>query len=77
MTGVQTCALPIPKAAYLSGLYVNVAHGSRGICSGFVCGDVLAGMVVGEPLPVGKGVVDYLSLGRFLVRRLKKGEFLG
>ena len=66
-----------PKAAYLSGLYVNVAHGSRGICSGFVCGEILAGMMVSEPLAVGKGVVDYLSLGRFLVRKLRRGELLG
>ena len=61
------------KAAYLSGLYVNVAHGSRGICSSFLSAEILTAMMNNEPLPVSKGIVDHLSSARFLMRKLKRG----
>lgn len=66
-----------PKAKYLSGLYVNAAHGSRGICSSFLSAEILAAMIVNEPLPVSKEIVDHLSPARFLMRKLKRGELLG
>lgn len=65
-----------PSAKYLSGLYVNAAHGSRGICSSFLSAEILAAMIGNEPLPVSKEIVDYLSPARFLIRKLKRGESL-
>ncbi|MCK4706688.1 MAG: bifunctional tRNA (5-methylaminomethyl-2-thiouridine)(34)-methyltransferase MnmD/FAD-dependent 5-carboxymethylaminomethyl-2-thiouridine(34) oxidoreductase MnmC, partial [Gammaproteobacteria bacterium] len=65
-----------PQAKYLSGLYVNAAHGSRGICSSFLSAEILVAMIVNEPLPVSKEIVDHLSPARFLMRRLKRGELL-
>ena len=65
-----------PQAKYLSGLYVNAAHGSRGICSSFLSAEILAAMIVNEPLPVSKEIVDHLSPARFLMRKLKRGEML-
>ena len=65
-----------PKAAYLSGLYVNVAHGSRGICSSFLSAEILASMITNEPLPVSRVIVEHLSPARFLMRRLKRGQSL-
>ncbi len=65
-----------PQAKYLSGLYVNAAHGSRGICSSFLSAEILAAMIEGAPLPVSKGVVDHLSPARFLIRKLKRGKLL-
>ncbi|MDH5711101.1 MAG: bifunctional tRNA (5-methylaminomethyl-2-thiouridine)(34)-methyltransferase MnmD/FAD-dependent 5-carboxymethylaminomethyl-2-thiouridine(34) oxidoreductase MnmC [Gammaproteobacteria bacterium] len=65
-----------PGASYLSGLYVNVAHGSRGICSSFLSAEILASMIVNEPLPVNKVIIDQLSPARFLVRKLRRGESL-
>lgn len=61
-----------PEAAYLSGLFVNVAHGSRGIGSSFLGAELLAAMMMNEPLPVSKNIVDSLSPARFLVRKLKR-----
>ncbi|MDH3342803.1 MAG: hypothetical protein OEM07_03680 [Gammaproteobacteria bacterium] len=63
-----------PQAKYLSGLYVNAAHGSRGICSSFLSAEILAAMIVNEPLPVSKEIVDHLSPARFLMRKLKRGD---
>ncbi|MDH5613063.1 MAG: bifunctional tRNA (5-methylaminomethyl-2-thiouridine)(34)-methyltransferase MnmD/FAD-dependent 5-carboxymethylaminomethyl-2-thiouridine(34) oxidoreductase MnmC [Gammaproteobacteria bacterium] len=65
-----------PSAKYLSGLYINAAHGSRGICSSFLSAEILAAMIVNEPLPVSKNIADYLSPARFLMRKLKRGELL-
>ena len=65
-----------PEARYLSGLYVNAAHGSRGICSSFLSAEILAAMIVNEPLPVSKSIADYLSPARFLMRKLKRGALL-
>lgn len=65
-----------PQAKYLSGLYVNAAHGSRGICSSFLSAEILAAMIEGTPLPVSKDIVDHLSPARFLIRKLRRGQML-
>ena len=64
------------QAKYLSGLYVNAAHGSRGICSSFLSAEILVAMMTNEPLPVSKEIVDHLSPARFLMRKLKRGQSL-
>ena len=64
------------QAKYLTGLYVNAAHGSRGICSSFLSAEILASMIENVPLPVSKEIVDYLSPARFLIRNLKRGKSL-
>ena len=63
-----------PVAKYLSGLYVNAAHGSRGICSSFLSAEILLAMINDEPLPVSKEIVDHLSPARFLIRKLKRAQ---
>jgi tRNA 5-methylaminomethyl-2-thiouridine biosynthesis bifunctional protein len=63
-----------PAGTYLPGLYVSTAHGSRGLCSCFISGDIVAAMICGEPAPVEKKLLDYLNPARFLVRRLKRGR---
>lgn len=65
-----------PPAKYLSGLYVSAAHGSRGICSSFLCAEMLAAMIVNQPLPVNRQIVEHLSPARFLMRKLKRGQAL-
>jgi len=62
-----------PPAKYLTGLYVNAAHGSRGICSSFLSAEIIAAMVENKPLPVSQEIVNHLSPARFLMRKLKRG----
>lgn len=63
-----------PPGSYLPGLYVSTAHGSRGLCSCLLSGEILAAMICGEPVPVEKQLLDYLNPARFLVRKLKRGR---
>ncbi len=65
-----------PPAKYLSGLYVSAAHGSRGICSSFLSAEMLAAMIVNQPLPVNRQILEHLSPARFLMRKLKRGQSL-
>jgi tRNA 5-methylaminomethyl-2-thiouridine biosynthesis bifunctional protein len=61
-----------PQARHLRGVYLNVAHGSRGFCSSFLAAEILASMMQGSVMPVNKTVLDYLNPARFLVRQLKR-----
>ena len=61
-----------PAGAYLPGLYLSSAHGSRGLTSCFLSGELIAAMISGEPSPVEKDVTDYLNPARFIIRRLKR-----
>ena len=65
-----------PAARYLTGLYISAAHGSRGICSSFLAAEMLAAMIVSEPLPVNQQTVEHLSPARFLMRKLRRGQAL-
>lgn len=60
------------NAKHMQGVYLNVAHGSRGFCSSFLCAEIIASMVQGSVLPVSWQVLDYLNPSRFLVKQLKR-----
>ncbi|MCK4833969.1 MAG: bifunctional tRNA (5-methylaminomethyl-2-thiouridine)(34)-methyltransferase MnmD/FAD-dependent 5-carboxymethylaminomethyl-2-thiouridine(34) oxidoreductase MnmC [Gammaproteobacteria bacterium] len=59
-------------ARHLDGLYISAAHGSRGFTSSFLSAEIIASQIAGEPLPVDKKVMDYLSPSRFVVNDLKR-----
>lgn len=59
-------------AQYSNGLYVTCAHGSRGFTSSFLSAEIITSQIQGEPLPVAKAVIDYLSASRFIVNKLKR-----
>ena len=61
-----------PLAQYHKGLYVSAAHGSRGFTSCFLSAEIIAAQVTGEPMPVSKRLVDYLSPSRFMVNNFKR-----
>ena len=61
-----------PPASYLNGLYISAAHGSRGFTSSFLSAEIVASFISGEPDPVSKRVIDYLSPSRFIVNNLKR-----
>jgi tRNA 5-methylaminomethyl-2-thiouridine biosynthesis bifunctional protein len=59
-------------AHYLKGLYISAAHGSRGFTSSFLSAEIIASLIEGEPVPVNKNIMDYLSPSRFIVNNLKR-----
>lgn len=61
-------------APWLPGLYVNAAHGSRGLLTAPLAGDVLASLICGEPLPLPTPVLAAIHPSRFLVRNLARGK---
>ncbi|MCQ4323600.1 bifunctional tRNA (5-methylaminomethyl-2-thiouridine)(34)-methyltransferase MnmD/FAD-dependent 5-carboxymethylaminomethyl-2-thiouridine(34) oxidoreductase MnmC [Stutzerimonas stutzeri] len=65
-----------PQAAcpWLDGLYVNTAHGSRGMISAPLSGELLAGWMDGEPLPLPRDVAEACHPNRFLLRKLIRGS---
>jgi tRNA 5-methylaminomethyl-2-thiouridine biosynthesis bifunctional protein len=60
------------SARYLKGLYISAAHGSRGFTSSFISAEIIASQLAGEPSPVNKKILDYLSPSRFIVNNLKR-----
>jgi tRNA 5-methylaminomethyl-2-thiouridine biosynthesis bifunctional protein len=55
---------------WLDGLYVNTAHGSRGLITAPLSGELLASYLDGEPSPLPHDVTEALHPSRFLLRAL-------
>ncbi|MGL6072319.1 bifunctional tRNA (5-methylaminomethyl-2-thiouridine)(34)-methyltransferase MnmD/FAD-dependent 5-carboxymethylaminomethyl-2-thiouridine(34) oxidoreductase MnmC [Craterilacuibacter sp.] len=55
---------------WLDGLYISSGHGSRGMVTAPLAGELIASLACKEPLPLPKAVVDALSPNRFLLRTL-------
>lgn len=56
--------------SYHPGLYVNLAHGSRGLTSTPLCAELLAAKLLGEPPPLGLELQQALNPARFIIRDL-------
>jgi tRNA 5-methylaminomethyl-2-thiouridine biosynthesis bifunctional protein len=56
--------------AWHHGLYVNIGHGSKGLTTAPLCAELLASMVLGDPLPVETMLAQQLDPNRFLLRAL-------
>ena len=54
------------------GLYLNIAHGSRGITGSPLCAELIAALVNDEPLPVDTTLLAALAPARFILRKRKK-----
>lgn len=50
------------------GLYLSLGHGSRGLLSAPLGGELLASMILGEPLPCEADVIRMLNPKRFAIR---------
>jgi tRNA 5-methylaminomethyl-2-thiouridine biosynthesis bifunctional protein len=55
---------------WLDGLYVNTAHGSRGLVTAPLAGEMLAAYLEGEPAPLPRAVMEAAHPSRFLLRDL-------
>jgi tRNA 5-methylaminomethyl-2-thiouridine biosynthesis bifunctional protein len=55
---------------WLDGLYANTAHGSRGLVTAPLSGELLAAYLDDEPAPLPASVMEAVHPSRFLLRRL-------
>ena len=60
-----------PAAPALPGLFLSLAHGSRGTSTALLAAELIADMVSGSPRCVGNGLLPALLPQRFLVRSLR------
>lgn len=65
--------VPDAPCPWLDGLYVNTAHGSRGMITAPIAGELLAAWLDGEPLPVPRAIAEACHPNRFLLRKLIRG----
>ncbi|MFP8980886.1 FAD-dependent 5-carboxymethylaminomethyl-2-thiouridine(34) oxidoreductase MnmC [Pseudomonas aeruginosa] len=69
-------ARQVPERAcpWLPGLYLNSGHGSRGLISAPLSGELLAAWICGEPLPLPRAVAEGCHPIRCLLRYLVRGQ---
>ncbi len=68
--GKDARQVPDTPCPWLDGLYVNTAHGSRGLITTPLSGELLAAWLDGEPLPVPRAIAEACHPNRFLLRKL-------
>ncbi|MCU1763253.1 bifunctional tRNA (5-methylaminomethyl-2-thiouridine)(34)-methyltransferase MnmD/FAD-dependent 5-carboxymethylaminomethyl-2-thiouridine(34) oxidoreductase MnmC [Pseudomonas sp. 14P_8.1_Bac3] len=66
--------IPDIPCPWLDGLHVNSGHGSRGLITAPVSGELLAAWLEGEPLPLPRSVAEACHPNRFVLRRLIRGK---
>lgn len=59
---------------WFPGLYVNTAHGSRGMITAPLAGEVLAAWINGEALPLPVELLEACHPNRFVIRSLKRNQ---
>ncbi|MCB1676791.1 MAG: FAD-dependent 5-carboxymethylaminomethyl-2-thiouridine(34) oxidoreductase MnmC, partial [Halioglobus sp.] len=62
------------RGHYMSGLYLDTAHGSRGLTSAPLAAELLASQICGEPPPLDRQLCRALAPARFLIRDLGRGR---
>nr|WP_123585005.1 bifunctional tRNA (5-methylaminomethyl-2-thiouridine)(34)-methyltransferase MnmD/FAD-dependent 5-carboxymethylaminomethyl-2-thiouridine(34) oxidoreductase MnmC [Pseudomonas brassicacearum] len=69
-------ARQVPDIAcpWLDGLYVNSGHGSRGLITAPLSGELLAAWLDNEPLPLPRSVAEACHPNRFALRKLIRGS---
>lgn len=59
---------------YADGLYISAGHGSRGMISGPISGEILAAQINHEPSPIPQPLLEAIHPSRFLVRDLIRNK---
>ena len=55
---------------WIEGLYMNIAHGSKGFTTAPLCAEMIASMACGEPLPLSAEITGLLNPNRFLLKAM-------
>lgn len=71
--GQDARQVPDLPAPWRPGLYLNLAHGSRGLVTTPLAAELLAAWLEDEPLPVARRVAEACHPNRFPLRRLIRG----
>jgi len=66
--------VPDTPCPWLDGLYVNSGHGSRGLITAPLSGELLAAWLDNEPLPLPRSVAEACHPNRFALRALIRGK---
>ncbi|TXI34565.1 MAG: bifunctional tRNA (5-methylaminomethyl-2-thiouridine)(34)-methyltransferase MnmD/FAD-dependent 5-carboxymethylaminomethyl-2-thiouridine(34) oxidoreductase MnmC, partial [Aquipseudomonas alcaligenes] len=66
--GKDARQVPNSPCPWRDGLYVNSGHGSRGLITAPLCGELLAAWLNDEPLPLPRAVAEACHPNRFLLR---------
>ena len=72
--GKDARQVPDTPCPWLDGLYVNSGHGSRGLITAPLSGELIAAWIIGEPLPVPRPVAEACHPNRFQLRELIRGK---
>ncbi|MEP1469866.1 MAG: FAD-dependent 5-carboxymethylaminomethyl-2-thiouridine(34) oxidoreductase MnmC, partial [Halieaceae bacterium] len=62
------------RGNYVPGLFLNTAHGSRGLTSTPLAGELLASLICDEPLALPRHLCRALAPARFLIRDLSRNR---
>jgi tRNA 5-methylaminomethyl-2-thiouridine biosynthesis bifunctional protein len=65
--------VPDVPCPWLDGVYVNSGHGSRGLITAPLSGELLAAWLDNEPLPLPRNVAEACHPNRFALRELIRG----
>lgn len=68
--GKDARQVPDTPCPWREGLYVNSGHGSRGLITAPLCGELLAAWLNDEPLPLPRAVAEACHPNRFALRKL-------
>ena len=60
--------------SYYPQLYLNVAHGSRGLAYTPLAALIITHQITGEPLPIPQHLHEALAPARFIMRDLKRNH---
>ncbi|WP_407315662.1 bifunctional tRNA (5-methylaminomethyl-2-thiouridine)(34)-methyltransferase MnmD/FAD-dependent 5-carboxymethylaminomethyl-2-thiouridine(34) oxidoreductase MnmC [Pseudomonas sp. nanlin1] len=66
--------VPQQPCPWLEGLYVNSGHGSRGLITAPLSGELIAAWLDNEVLPLPRAVAEACHPNRFAVRQLVRGK---
>ncbi|WPN48540.1 bifunctional tRNA (5-methylaminomethyl-2-thiouridine)(34)-methyltransferase MnmD/FAD-dependent 5-carboxymethylaminomethyl-2-thiouridine(34) oxidoreductase MnmC [Pseudomonas sp. P8_241] len=72
--GKDARQVPDAPCPWLDGLYINSGHGSRGLITAPLSGELLAAWLENEPLPLPRSVAEACHPNRFALRRLIRGS---
>ena len=72
--GKDASKQPATPAHWYPGLYINAGHGSRGLVSCPLSGELIAAWIGDEPLPLPLDVAQAVHPSRFLLRQLIRGQ---
>ncbi|WP_213153514.1 bifunctional tRNA (5-methylaminomethyl-2-thiouridine)(34)-methyltransferase MnmD/FAD-dependent 5-carboxymethylaminomethyl-2-thiouridine(34) oxidoreductase MnmC [Pseudomonas carnis] len=72
--GKDARQVPQTPCPWLPGLFLNSGHGSRGLITAPLCGELLAAWLSDEPMPVPTSVVEACHPNRFALRALVRGQ---